>query len=148
MTNAQAEPRHRIVVGVDGSSSSTAVVEWAARQAEMTGSTLEAVTTWEWPTTYGIAATPIPDYDPAADARNILDGVLQAVQSSHTPIALRSIVVEGHPARTLVEESRGADLLVVGCRGLGEFSGMLLGSVSEYCITNADCPVLVYRDQR
>ncbi|MBF6558259.1 MAG: universal stress protein [Acidimicrobiales bacterium] len=147
MTNSQDEFRHRIVVGVDGSPSSEAAAEWAARQAEMTGVPLDAVTTWEWPTTYGVTGPAIPEYDPAADARKILDGAVRAIQSSHAHIVLRSIVVEGHPARTLVEESRGADLLVVGSRGHGELSGILLGSVSEYCVTNADCPVLVFRNQ-
>ena len=51
-----------------------------------------------------------------------------------------------HPAPVLVEASKGADLLVVGSRGHGEFVGMLIGSVSEYCVTNAHCPVLVHRD--
>ena len=54
-------------------------------------------------------------------------------------------VVSGHPAPILVEASKGADLLVVGSRGHGEFVGMLIGSVSEYCATNAHCPVLVHR---
>ena len=54
-------------------------------------------------------------------------------------------VVNGHPAPILVEASKGADLLVVGSRGHGEFVGMLIGSVSEYCATNAHCPVLVHR---
>ncbi len=45
-----------------------------------------------------------------------------------------------------MEASTGADLLVVGSRGHGEFAGMLLGSVSEHCVTNAECPVLVFRD--
>ena len=53
--------------------------------------------------------------------------------------------MSGHPAPILVEASKGADLLVVGSRGHGEFVGMLIGSVSEYCATNAHCPVLVHR---
>ena len=54
-------------------------------------------------------------------------------------------VVEGHAAPTLVEASRGADLLAVGSRGHAEFAGMLLSSVSEHSVTNAQCPVLVMR---
>ena len=54
-------------------------------------------------------------------------------------------LINGHPAPVLVEASKGADLLVVGSRGHGEFVGMLIGSVSEYCVTNAHCPVLVHR---
>jgi nucleotide-binding universal stress UspA family protein len=54
-------------------------------------------------------------------------------------------IVEGHPAPTLVEASHEADLLVVGCKGYGEFAGMLLGSVSEYCAHHARCPVVIIR---
>jgi nucleotide-binding universal stress UspA family protein len=61
---------------------------------------------------------------------------------------VRTEVVEGHPALVLVEVSNGADLLVVGNRGHGGFAGMLLGSVSEHCVTHAHCPVLVMRDTR
>jgi len=55
-------------------------------------------------------------------------------------------VVEGHAAPVLLEAARGASLLVVGSRGHGEFTGMLLGSVSEHCVTHARCPVVVVRD--
>ena len=54
-------------------------------------------------------------------------------------------VVEGHPAPTLLDASRGADLLVVGSRGHGEFAGMLIGSVSQHLVSTAHCPVLVWR---
>ena len=62
-------------------------------------------------------------------------------------VQFRPVVVEGHPAPALVDASRGASLLVVGSRGHGEFAGMLLGSVSEHCVTKAHCPVLVLRDK-
>ncbi len=54
-------------------------------------------------------------------------------------------VEEGQAALVLIERSHHADLLVVGCRGHGEFSGMLIGSVSQHCAAHAHCPVLVYR---
>ncbi len=60
-------------------------------------------------------------------------------------IEITARVLRGHPAPLLVEESKGADVLVVGSRGHGEFVGMVIGSVSEYCATNAHCPVLVHR---
>jgi nucleotide-binding universal stress UspA family protein len=55
-------------------------------------------------------------------------------------------VVEGHPAPILVAASRGADLLVIGSRGHGEFVGMLLGSVGEHCSAASHCPVLIMRE--
>jgi len=145
VTNTQTGPINRIVVGVDGSPSSAAALDWAAHQADLTGSTLELVTAWEWPMTYGAPIVVPPDYDPAADARQLLDDAAKTVRDLHPSIDLRTVALEGHPAPILVEASRGAQLLVVGCRGHGEFLGMLLGSVSEHCVTNADCPVLVLR---
>ncbi len=50
-------------------------------------------------------------------------------------------------ARTLVDASKGADLLVVGSRGLGGFKGLLLGSVSQQCVQHAECPVVIVRAQ-
>jgi len=140
-----SEPARRIVVGIDGSPTSVAALEWAVRQAELTGSAVEAVTTWEWPTNYGWAFPFPPEYDPAEDAGRMLSGVLEPIRSGHPDVPVHPTVVEGHPAPVLVKASRGADLLVVGSRGHGEFAGMLIGSVSEHCVTNAHCPVLVFR---
>jgi nucleotide-binding universal stress UspA family protein len=137
---------HRIVVGVDGSPSSAAALEWAARQAELTGSAIEAITTWEWPSTYGWAIPFSDDYDPASDAHKVLETAVDTLRATHPDLDVRLVVVEGHPAPALVKASRGADLLVVGSRGHGEFAGMLLGSVSEHCVANGACPVLVLRD--
>ena len=61
---------------------------------------------------------------------------------------VESRIVKGHPSPVLIEPSRGADLLVVGSRGHEEFVGMLLGSVSDHCVSNATCPVLVVREER
>jgi nucleotide-binding universal stress UspA family protein len=139
---------HRIVIGVDGSDSSIAALGWAAKQAELTGASLQVVTSWEWPTAVGWGAAPIPgDYQPADDAKRLLDQVTEPVRGSHPNLEIHTTVVEGHPAQVLVEASRGAELLVVGSRGRGQFAGMLLGSVSEHCVGNAHCPVLVLHEK-
>ena len=145
MASTHAEPVGRIVVGIDGSASSVAALAWALRQAELTGSTIEAITTWEWPTNYGWAFPLPPEYDPKVDAQRMLSDALAPVLAAHPDVSVQSTVFEGHPAPVLVEASKGADLLVVGSRGHGEFAGMLIGSVSEHCVTNAHCPVLVLR---
>jgi nucleotide-binding universal stress UspA family protein len=54
-------------------------------------------------------------------------------------------VVYGHPTQVLLDESRHADLLVVGSKGRGGFTGMMLGSVSTHCVTHASCPVTVVK---
>ena len=67
------------------------------------------------------------------------------VQSVEPNVVIRSSVVGGHPAEVLVRAARGADMLVVGSQGHGGFTGALLGSVSQYCVHHALCPVLVIR---
>ena len=142
MTNGQ---KARIVVGVDGSESAEAALEWAARQAEMTGSVLEVVITWDWPKSYGFPM-PLPsDFRPFTIANSVLDTAVEAIEGSHPGLEISKVVVEGYAAEVLVEASKDADLLVVGSRGHRELVGMLLGSVSEHCVTHAHCPVLVLR---
>jgi nucleotide-binding universal stress UspA family protein len=140
-------PGGRFVVGVDGSDTSTAALEWAAALASRIGASVEAVTTWQWPTVVGPAiAFPI-DYDPAGDARGMLASLVDPVAVRYPGVSVTARIVEGHPAETLVAASRHADLLVVGSRGHGAFSGLLLGSVSQHCATHAVSPVLIYRDR-
>jgi nucleotide-binding universal stress UspA family protein len=140
-------PERRIVVGIDGSDSSVQALEWAARQAELTHDVLDVVTTWEWPTNLGWAPPFPEDWNPQADTAKILDEILVRLRHTHPDVEVRSRVVEGYPAPVLIEASHGAELLVVGSRGHGEFAGMLLGSVSEHCTTHASCPVVVVRDR-
>ncbi len=144
MTQAE-DAQARIVVGVDGSSSSKDALSWAARQAQSTGASLEVVTTWEWPISFGWVPPYPQGYDPEADAKKALDETVAEVLGPSPAVKVRTQVVEGHPAPVLVELSKGAELLVVGSRGHGEFAGMLIGSVSEHCVTNAHCPVVVLR---
>lgn len=135
-----------IIVGIDGSPSSLAALDWAARQGALAREPLLAIMTWEWPHDLGFAP-PLPhDYDPVADARHVLDEAVEAARAAHPEVEIRSSVAEGRAAPALVEASRGASLLVVGSRGHGGFAGMLLGSVSQHCVTNAHCPVVVVRD--
>jgi nucleotide-binding universal stress UspA family protein len=145
MTPEQLPGPGRIVVGIDGSPSSLGALSWAARQAQRTGSSLEVVMTWEWPPSYGWAVAVPDDFDPEEDVRKALVAAVKRVRAEYPNLRIDPIVVKGHPAPILVEASKGADLLVVGSRGHGEFVGMLIGSVSEYCATNAQCPVLVHR---
>ncbi len=135
----------RIVVGIDGSTASLVALEWAAHQAELTNSTLRIVGTWDWPSTFGWSV-PIPDgFDPEQNVVKALREAEADVHSKHPTIEISIRALQGHPAPVLVEQSKGAGLLVVGSRGHGEFVGMLIGSVSEFCATNAHCPVLVHR---
>lgn len=132
----------RIVVGVDGSPASLDALRWAAHQAELTGASLEAVTSWSYPTTYGFPV--IANIDWEQGARTVLDQAIADALGEAGHVVVRR-VAEGHPARLLADLSVGADLLVVGSRGHGGFTGLLLGSVSEHVVTHAPCPVVVVR---
>ena len=135
-----------ILVGIDGSPSSIHALDWAAQQAELTGAKVQVLSTWEWPVYYGWAPQIPEGWNPGADAAQVAEEAIEPVRQDHPSVTFDVTVVEGHPAPALVEASQQAALLVVGSRGHGEFAGMLLGSVSEYCVTHAHCPVVVVRD--
>jgi nucleotide-binding universal stress UspA family protein len=145
MTSATGGIQPRIVVGVDGSGSSRQALRWAAGQAQFSGARLDVVITWELPTSFGWVAPYPDDFNPAEDAQKAAEDEVATALAGCPDVSVQTTVVEGHPAPTLVEASRHADLLVLGSRGHGEFAGMLLGSVTQHCVTNAHCPVLVYR---
>jgi nucleotide-binding universal stress UspA family protein len=137
----------RIVVGVDGSPSSKAALRWAIRQAELTGGSVDAVTAWRYPATYGMAPVSEQVIDLEGNAKGILTEALAEVSTLAPRVIVRPRVTEGHAADVLLRAAREADLLVVGSRGHGGFTSALLGSVSLYCVIHARCPVLVLRDQ-
>jgi nucleotide-binding universal stress UspA family protein len=134
-----------IVVGVDGSRSSIEALEWAAKQAQLTGSRLRAVTTWEVPISSGWVPSYPEGYDPQKAAEDLLRRSIDEVLGSEQKIAVEIVVTEGHPAPALLAAAADAQLLVVGSRGHRSFAGMLLGSVSWHCVVHATCPVVVVR---
>ena len=132
----------RIVVGVDGSEPSKAALRWAARLAPAIGATIEAVIAWEFPTNFGWAVE-AGDWRPDRDAETILNETLDGAFGSARPDGLVGTVREGRTASVLLEAARGAEMLIIGSRGHGGFTGLLLGSVSAECAEHASCPVLV-----
>ncbi|MFD8597864.1 universal stress protein [Kitasatospora sp. NPDC059646] len=135
----------RIVAGVDGSDSSRAALRWALRQAALTGATVEAVITWEYPAVYGWGMT-LTETDFTTAAEQTLAKVVEEESDPARPVAISSRVECGNAARVLLDAARGADLLVIGSRGHGGFTGALLGSVGQHCVQHAPCPVVVVRD--
>lgn len=136
----------RIVVGVDGSESSKAALRWAIHQARLTGGSVDAVTAWRYPTTYGLAPAGDQGADFEGDARKALTVALNEVSGFDPDVSVRPLVIEGRAGEVLLRAAKGADLLVVGSRGYGEFASALLGSVSHFCASHAQCPVLILRD--
>ena len=133
-------------MGVDGSEASKDALRWAARQAEATDAALEVVMTWQLPTAAYAYSVPMPTaYDFGPRSKQELDEIIQQIRGEFPRIEVSGSVIEGQAGPVLLSVAEGADLLVVGSRGHGAVVGMLLGSVSEYCITHATCPVVVVR---
>jgi nucleotide-binding universal stress UspA family protein len=143
-----AELTPTIVVGVDGSAPSIEALRWAVAQAQLTGSTLRAVTVWTFPdepTPFGIVPELPPEPDQLAPALAELEAVVAEAAAATPGLQVTAQVLRGRAAPVLVGASEGAALLVVGSRGRGGLAETLLGSVSEYCVRHARCPVVVLR---
>jgi nucleotide-binding universal stress UspA family protein len=137
-----------VVVGVDGSPSSIAAAEHAAAVAAGRGAPLRLVHGYLHPRGYGSA--PLEPYQafpppPPAHGDVMLSDLAGSLRKTHPDLEVSHKQVLGGGAATLVEESREADLVVVGCRGHGTLAGLLLGSVSSQVVAHARCPVLVVR---
>ena len=162
-----------VVVGVDGSPQSLEACRLAADEARCRSARLRAVYVYEpvrvreVEAAAAVAAAGMwtgSGKDIIADAYRH-EGEERAEASQHAVSRLRTILApladdlagvtvehiaidDRHPSAGLLRAAGDADLLVVGSRGLGGFSGLLLGSVSQQCVQHADCPVLVARPPR
>ena len=142
MSVEQHHGRTRVVVGIDGSPPSKAALRWAIRYAGFTDGVVDAVIAWDYPTSYGWA--PVIDEESVQDvAANTLEKTVREATADGPTVQVVRAVVQGHPAQVLVDEARGADILVVGNRGHGAFTSALIGSTSERCVRHALCPVVV-----
>ncbi len=137
-----ATHRPIVLVGFDGSPEADQAIAWATRYAKATGGTLRLVTAWDWPT-FQDAPIVYGDFDPARSARTQLRRVARRCGLPSDLVDL--VVSKGSPPHVLLEQAADADLVVVGSRGLGGFTRLLLGSVSSACVHHAPCPVAVIR---
>lgn len=136
----------QVLVAIDGSPGSEDALRWAARYADRTGATLRLLTVFRYEEVVGVlgARWPVDSFE---------DLQLAAVERQHTvrdrilepqkALEVEGEVIFGNPVKVLLEQAALADLLVVGRRGLGGFKGLLLGSVSQQCVSHAACPVTV-----
>jgi nucleotide-binding universal stress UspA family protein len=142
----QTSPPQRIIVGVDGSPTSEVALRHAVRQALLWDCELVAVAGVPIASGAGILAwlpSSVDHEQVLADAASGLDVIVARAEADHPGLAVRRIVLDGTGAELLVEFSQAADLVVVGSRGRGGFSGMLLGSTSQAVLHHAQCPVMV-----
>jgi nucleotide-binding universal stress UspA family protein len=163
----------RIVVGVDASRGARTALAWAAAEARLRQAVLQVMHAYHaeeltgplyFPSQHALpASTVVAAAQPSQQeltatlqdraefeeayrgrAEQLLDALLGELEETLEGIEVQHLVVEDrHPAEALVDLSVDADLLVVGSRGRGGFTSLLLGSVSHAVVLHAACPVVV-----
>ncbi|WP_170981153.1 universal stress protein [Mycolicibacterium sp. CR10] len=151
---AQGSVHHGIVVGFDGSLRSGAAISWAARDAELRSAPLTIVHALPDPTAVAWLDIPVPEgyWNGRRDrGRDVLEDAtriaLEALPAGRDITVHRELASDS-PLAALVDRSKDAELVVVGCRGHGGVQRALLGSVSSGLIRHAHCPVAVIHDHR
>jgi nucleotide-binding universal stress UspA family protein len=134
-----------VVVGVDGSDTSTRALVWAMRYARALDHHVVAITGFIIPWTIFLAPTYQPE-DYAHDAERMLEESVQAARAEVPGVAVEARLVQERPALALTMGAHGAELLVVGAHGHGALPDVHVGSVAHACVNHAPCPVVVYRD--
>ncbi|MCO4254153.1 universal stress protein [Pseudarthrobacter cellobiosi] len=130
-----------IVVGVDGSAPCILALRWARALAPLLNAHIRAVSSWQFQIAFG-TFTPVI-WNPEEDTRKICAEGVDKAFDGVPPAGLEMAVSQGPAAKVLVEESRPAQMVMVGSRGYGGFEGLLLGAVSATVAEHAKCPVLV-----
>lgn len=135
-----------IVVGVDGSEGARHALEFAVEEAAVRDSDLRIVCAWHIPTQFfvgGLITAPLDVDAFESSTRAAAEQMIAGVVGSREGLRHELVTREGNAAVVLVEESERAELLVVGSRGHGGFSSLMLGSVSQQCAAHALCPVAI-----
>ena len=142
-----------VVAGTDGSEESLRAVDWAAREAVLRGLPLRIVSAAAMPSRMmERQRQAVSGLDTVSDLlRKNRDRALAAAADRAVAVAPDLLVdvddLAGAPAQALVEAGSGAAMLVVGARGIGAFTALILGSVSQYVSAHATCPVVVVREE-
>jgi nucleotide-binding universal stress UspA family protein len=133
----------RIVVGVDGSELAAKALRRAVDEARLRDAKLDVVHAVPEPVIVAEPAwvAPPPPDDVRASALDLVDEMLEGV--SLEGVDVERVAIVGNAAYELCGLAKGADMLVVGSRGLGGFKGLLLGSVTQQVVAHAPCPILV-----
>jgi nucleotide-binding universal stress UspA family protein len=140
--------RQLIVVGYDGSECAQHALDWAEQEAKIRGAAVRLVMAWHVPAMVYAGGFP-PMVTPSLDeqtrhaSEQLAEGAAERLRSNGLEVEVR--VCQAQAADALIEESAKADLLVVGSRGHGGFTGLLLGSASQQCAQHGRCPVVVVR---
>lgn len=136
-------PRGLIVVGVDGSENSRQALRWAADEARLRHARVRVVHAW-W--AYPMLAEDTEALHLTQDAIGAVQTFVTETLGEEHDVEVEVVAVQGQQASAaLVDAAKDAELLVVGSRGAGGFSSLLLGSVSQQCAHHAPCPVAIVR---
>lgn len=144
---------HGIIVGVDGSPAARVAVDWAARDAALRHLPLTLVHVIPWATLGMWPEMPMPGDLTAQFEKHGHEVLREARRTAENAtnqsdaITVETELVTAGVLPTLVDLSKGADMIVVGCRGLGAIGRRLLGSVSWGLLHHAHCPVAVLHDE-
>ncbi|MER7008187.1 universal stress protein [Dactylosporangium sp. NPDC000555] len=136
----------RILVGVDAAHDAERALRFAFEQASARRTGLTAVSAHVWSRFAARSRIHAPGHDPGdlyEDERRALAESTSGWSDRYPDVDIQRAVLTGAPAAVLTELSAGAQLLVVGSRGHGGFTGLLLGSVSRAVVRHAECPVAV-----
>ena len=131
-------------------SSARRALKWAVAEAEAWGAELTAIAAVPMASGAGALAwlpAAVDREQVLADVRSWLDRAINEALEGHEGVTVRRHALDGNPAELLAEFSTAVDLIVVGSRGRGGFSGLLLGSTSQAVLSHASCPVLVAPSQ-
>ena len=142
-----------IIVGVDGSPGAHRALDWAMKQAADQHAHLTVVTVHEvpvngWTGNPYILGADVPELEKTRQAAEEAVSKAAVRLSESRPESVTIHAVNGFPAEELIQASRDADLLVVGSRGAGGFTRLMMGSVSNQVVHHAHCPVVVVPDKR
>jgi nucleotide-binding universal stress UspA family protein len=142
--DAAAHPLGPVVVGVDGARTDRHVLRWAADEARARGVPLEILHAWFGSPSLPLGLpVPIPRAELEAAAERTV--TLAMASADLRDLTVHRLVVEASPAAALVQRSDAAALVVVGSRGRGSLTSILLGSTSRHLLHHAHCPVVVVR---
>lgn len=139
---ASAGVRHpgMVVLGYDGSSAANRASAFAFRHAAAIGSGLVVVTV-EPGRGEGEVETTTPEQAAPGSDTGAFHAPLLVTAHSFPTVPVTFVAGAGRPSEVLLAEAKGCELLVIGSRGLGGFSGLVMGSVSQKMVAYADCPV-------
>jgi Universal stress protein UspA and related nucleotide-binding proteins len=144
----------KILLAVDGSADSDAAIEEVLHRPWPPQSEVKVITAFDSPVTVGIEpwAAPLTYFDQLeavvrATAEAVITGAVEKLSITEASLKVSSEAIQGPPRQVIIEEAErwGADLIMMGSRGLGAWNRLVLGSISSAVVHHAPCSVEIVR---